>query len=193
MRILLLVFAALCPFGNMSAADKYSMEEGFADANGLLIYYLQVGAGQPLVILHGGPGSSHEYLLPSLLPLTRDNRLIFIDERGSGRSQKIEDPSGYTVENMVEDVEGVRVSLGLGKINLIDGNLKSVEYTDRLGILHVPTLIVVGDHDECDPTLSREMNTLIPGSKLTVLPKSGHLTFVDQNEMFLRAVGDFVK
>jgi hypothetical protein len=54
MRILLLVFAALCPFGNMSAADKYSMEEGFADANGLLIYYLQVGAGQPLVILHGG-------------------------------------------------------------------------------------------------------------------------------------------
>ena len=48
MRILLLVFAALCPFGNMSAADKYSMEEGFADANGLLIYYLQVGAGQPL-------------------------------------------------------------------------------------------------------------------------------------------------
>jgi len=76
---------------------------------------------------------------------------------------------------------------------IIDGNLKSVEYTDRLGILHVPTLIVVGDHDECDPTLSREMNTLIPGSKLTVLPKSGHLTFVDQNEMFLRAVGDFVK
>jgi hypothetical protein len=54
---------------------------------------------------------------------------------------------------------------------IIDGNLKSVEYTDRLGILHVPTLIVVGDHDECDPTLSREMNTLIPGSKLTVLPK----------------------
>ena len=318
MRILLLAFVALCPFGNITATDKYPIEEGFADANALLIYYMQIGAGQPLVILHGGPGASHEYLLPYLLPLARNNRLIFIDERGSGRSQKIEDPSGYTIENMVEDVEGVRVSLGLGKINLlghsyggvlaqayalkyqdnldhlilcstfhstskmnavfrkelgampaetrdkilamekaglygkgkdyeknrypedymkmawgegyfpylyqnhpdpnydpvedgkiswdlyrvmwgshgefvIDGNLKSVEYADRLGILHVPTLIVVGDHDECDPTLSREMNALIPKSKLVILPKSGHLTFIDQNGMFLQTVGDFVK
>jgi len=107
MRILLLAFVALCPFGNITATDKYPIEEGFADANALLIYYMQIGAGEPLVILHGGPGASHEYLLPYLLPLARNNRLIFIDERGSGRSQKIEDPSGYTIENMVEDVEGV--------------------------------------------------------------------------------------
>src|SRR5260370_7719698 len=119
MRILFLAFMALCPLGNITAAGKYPIEEGFADANGLLIYYLQVGAGQPLIILHGGPGASHDYLLPYLLPLARNNRLIFIDERGSGRSQKIEDPSGYTIENMVEDIEGVRVSLGLGKINLL--------------------------------------------------------------------------
>jgi proline iminopeptidase len=76
---------------------------------------------------------------------------------------------------------------------IIDGNLKSVEYADRLGTLHVPTLIVVGDHDECDPTLSREMNALIPKSKLMILPKSGHLTFVDQNGMFLQTVGDFLR
>jgi proline iminopeptidase len=119
MRILLLAFVALCPFGNITATDKYPIEEGFADANGMLIYYMQVGTGTPLIILHGGPGDSHEYLLPHLLPLARNNRLIFIDERGSGRSQKLEDPSGYTVENMVEDVEGVRMALGLGKINLL--------------------------------------------------------------------------
>jgi proline iminopeptidase len=318
MRILLLAFMALSSLTSLKAADKYPIEEGFTDTNGLLIYYIQVGVGEPLVILHGGPGASHEYLLPYLLPLARNNLLIFIDERGSGRSQKIEDPSGYTVENMVEDIEGVRVSLGLGKINLlghsyggvlaqayglkyqehlnhlilcstfhstskmnavfqkelaampaetrhkiltlekvglygkgkdyeknrypeaymklawgegyfpylyqnhpdpnfdpaqegimawdlyremwgshgefiIDGNLKSVEYADRLGTLHVPTLIVVGDHDECDPVLSREMNSLIPGSKLAILPKSGHLTFVDQNGLFLRTVGEFVR
>src|SRR6202047_1252100 len=85
----------------------------------MLIYYMQVGTGTPLVILHGGPGASHEYFLPYLLPLARHNRLIFIDERGSGRSQKLEDPSGYTVENMVEDVEAVRIALHLGKITLL--------------------------------------------------------------------------
>src|SRR6266436_9015178 len=55
----------------------------------------------------------------NLLPLARHNRLIFIDERGSGRSQKLEHATGYTVENMVEDVEGVRQALGLGKISLL--------------------------------------------------------------------------
>ena len=37
MRILLWVFIALCPFGNITAADKYPIEEGFADANGVLL------------------------------------------------------------------------------------------------------------------------------------------------------------
>jgi proline iminopeptidase len=129
MRILLLALMTLCPLVKLTAADKYPIEEGFADANGLPIYYMQVGVGEPLVILHGGPGASHEYLLP----LARNNRLIFIDERGSGRSQKIEDPSGYTVENMVEDVEGVRASLGLGKINLLGHSYGGVLAQRRTG------------------------------------------------------------
>jgi pimeloyl-ACP methyl ester carboxylesterase len=75
---------------------------------------------------------------------------------------------------------------------IIDGNLKSVEYAERLKTLRVPTLMVVGDHDECDPSLSREMNTLIPGSKLAVMPQSGHMTFVDQPGLFLRTVDEFL-
>src|SRR5713226_675803 len=82
--------------------DVYPVAQGFVDANGVLIYYEALGKGEPLMIVHGGPGASHDYFLPYLLPLARDNRLIFIDERGSGRSQKLNDPSGYTVENMVE-------------------------------------------------------------------------------------------
>ena len=89
------------------------------DANGVLIYYEALGRGQPLLILHGGPGASHDYFLPYLLPLARTNRVVFIDERGSGKSGKLEDPKGYTVENMVEDVEAVRQHLNLGKMNLL--------------------------------------------------------------------------
>ena len=301
----------------ISSPSLFVAEEGFVDANGVLIYYKALGKGQPLVVLHGGPGASHDYFLPYLLPLIRRNRVIFIDERGSGRSQKVENPSAYTVENMAEDVEAVRQALNLGKISVlghscggvlaqayamkypknlthlilcstfsstkkmnevfkklketmtpelraridkmektglfghgkiyqknrylpeymiaawgegyfpylyqnhpdpnfdpekngimawdvyremwgsngefvIDGNLISVEYTDRLSSIQVPTLITVGDHDECDPSLSHEMHDKIAGSTLVILPNSGHMTFEDQPALFLAAVDEFL-
>jgi pimeloyl-ACP methyl ester carboxylesterase len=76
---------------------------------------------------------------------------------------------------------------------VIDGNLASVEYTERLATIHVPTLILVGDHDECDPSLSRDMQAKIAGSKLVALPKSGHMTFVDQPNLFVQAATDFLR
>jgi proline iminopeptidase len=71
------------------------------------------------MLLHGGPGASHDYFLPYLTPLARHYRLIFIDERSSGRSQSLENVSGYTVENMVEDVESLRQALGRGQISML--------------------------------------------------------------------------
>jgi pimeloyl-ACP methyl ester carboxylesterase len=68
-----------------------------------------------------------------------------------------------------------------------------VEYGDRLGSIHVPTLITVGDHDQIDPSISRDIQQKIVGSKLVVLPQSGHMTFVDQPGLFLKAVEDFVR
>jgi len=309
--------AAATP-SSAQAPTVLNPQEGFVDAHGVLIYYVSYGSGQPLVVLHGGPGASHDYFLPYLLPLARTHRLIFIDERGSGRSERIEDVHQYTVEADVEDIEAVRVALNLGKIDLlghscggvlaqayalkyqqnlrhlilnstfastvamnkvladekskmppaklqrlneleqaglygkgepwehgrypaeyaqlawgtgyfpflygarpdanydpsqgnaptswelyremwgshgefvIDGNLKSVEYLDRLSTIHVPTLIVVGDHDECAPSLSQAMHQQIAGSKLTILPNSGHMNFVDQPSLWHKAVGEFL-
>jgi pimeloyl-ACP methyl ester carboxylesterase len=56
----------------------------------------------------------------------------------------------------------------------------------------VPTLITVGDHDQVDPSISRDMQSKIPGSKLVVLPDSGHMTFVDQPKLFTQAVNEFI-
>jgi proline iminopeptidase len=61
-----------------------------------------------------------------------------------------------------------------------------------LPTIHVSTLIVVGDHDECDPSLSSEMHKKIAGSKLVILPNSGHMNFVDQPEMWQEAVVGFL-
>ncbi len=84
---------------NPTRVNVYPIKEGFVDVNGLFLYYTELGEGQPLIVLHGGPGGTHNYFLPYLLPLARTNRIIFMDERGSGRSGKLEDASGYTVEN----------------------------------------------------------------------------------------------
>jgi proline iminopeptidase len=75
---------------------------------------------------------------------------------------------------------------------IIDGNLKSVEYADKLPSIHVPTLLICGDHDESDPSLSRFMHEKIAGSKLVVVPQSGHMAFVDQPAFYIKAVNDFL-
>jgi len=320
LRIFLFLFLVLCSccFGQSATSSLYPVQSGFVDSHGVLIYYETVGRGAPLMIVHGGPGASHDYFLPYLLPLMRSIKLVFIDERGSGKSAKVEDPKQYNVANMVEDLEAVRVALGLGKISMlghsfggvlveayalkyqknlshlilgstfastqeinealakmkadmdpkdrerlnaleaaglfgkgeiwehgrypeeyaklawgkgyfpyiyvnqpdpnydpvssntttawdvyremwgsdgefiVDGNLKEVEYVDRLSEIKVPTLIIVGEHDESDPKMSKEMHEKIAGSQLAILPRSGHMTFVDQPEMFLKTVREFV-
>jgi proline iminopeptidase len=76
---------------------------------------------------------------------------------------------------------------------IVDGNLKSVEYLDKLSSIHVPTLVICGDHDESNPRLSRTMHEKIAGSKLVILPKAGHMAFVDQPDMYIKSVSDFLK
>src|SRR5271165_6329325 len=119
--VLIVVVTAAClvSFAQTSSPNLFPMQDGFVDSHGALIYYQSVGRGAPLMIVHGGPGASHDYFLPYLLPLMRTSRLVFIDERGSGRSSKIEDASQYTVANMVEDIEAVRQALDLGQISLL--------------------------------------------------------------------------
>jgi proline iminopeptidase len=314
---ILLLLLLLPIAAHAQAPATYPLQDGFVDAHGVLIYYQTLGQGTPLLIVHGGPGASHDYFLPYLLPLARHHKLIFIDERGSGKSEKLDDPAGYTVENMVQDTEAVREGLNLGRISLlghsyggvlaqayalkyqanlthlilcstfhsttkmnevfrhmlanmtpelrdrilsleksglfgkgkdyeknrypndymiaawaegyfpylyqrrpdanydpiangnmswdlyremwgsngeyvIDGNLKSVEYAERLKTIKTPTLITAGDHDECAPSLSEEMHGLISGSKLVIFPQSGHMNFVDQPALFNKTVSDFL-
>jgi pimeloyl-ACP methyl ester carboxylesterase len=75
---------------------------------------------------------------------------------------------------------------------VIDGNLTSVEYLDRLPTIQVPTLIIAGDHDECDPSLARTMHEKIANSKLVILPNSGHQAFQDQPKLWIESVRNFV-
>ena len=55
---------------------------------------------------------------------------------------------------------------------VVDGNLAKLRFCEQLPQIKVPTLIIVGDHDECDPKMSQEMHAKIARSKLVLLPKA---------------------
>lgn len=63
-----------------------------------------------MLVLHGGPGAHHDYLLPQFLDLAAGHDLIFYDQRGGGRS-RTDDPAPITWQTHVEDLERVIVEL----------------------------------------------------------------------------------
>jgi pimeloyl-ACP methyl ester carboxylesterase len=64
--------------GHAGGSGLYFQYEGFVGAHGVMIYFLDLGHGAPLVIVHGGPGASHDYFLPYLLPLARHNHVSLL-------------------------------------------------------------------------------------------------------------------
>jgi len=93
---------------------QLSPQEGFIDVNGGKVWYRINGSGNatPVILLHGGPGSS-SYYLEALKPLSKDRPVIFIDQLGCGRSSRITDTTLMTIENYVEQLEQIRKALNL--------------------------------------------------------------------------------
>jgi proline iminopeptidase len=100
----------------MDQTKRLRMREGYIEGAGARIYFKTLGRGVPLLVLHGGPGADHSDFLPALQPLARGCQLVFIDERGSGRSERLKDPKGYTLTRMVKDIECVRQHLKLARL-----------------------------------------------------------------------------
>lgn len=64
---------------------------------------------------------------------------------------------------------------------------------DRAAAIDVPTLILVGDEDGITPpALSHELARLIPGSRVEIIERSGHLANAEQPQAFNRAIESFL-
>ena len=71
-------------------------------------------------------------------------------------------------------------------------NEYAIEYEDRLGEIHQPTLILAGQYDRtCTPRTARDLHAGIPGSELVILPDAGHMTYVEQPELYFAALRAF--
>jgi len=283
--------------------------QGTIDAPGAKIFCKSIGRGPALLLLHGGPGADHTDFVPWLLPLARTQRLIFIDQRGSGRSERLADPGGYTLEAMIDDLEAVRKAFGLRRLDVlghsfggilaqayairrprsirrlilagtaasartinadfrrmraaqtraardrlaayeakgifredgsyvpgyatlcariyapymyrrgvypikpedyvsgwdvlremwvrrtdfkVEGNLRGFDFAKQLRRLKTPTLVVIGDHDMVSPRSGKQLAESLPNSALHVLPRTGHMMFVDDSAAFNQLVARFL-
>jgi L-proline amide hydrolase len=100
------------------------------------VWYRVVGDGEeagklPVLLLHGGPGATHDYLESLEALAETGRRAIFYDQLGCGRSDLPEDPSLYTVELFVDEVGAVRRELDLDRIHLFGnswGGMLAMEY-----------------------------------------------------------------
>lgn len=89
------------------------------------------GQGPAVVVVHGGPGMSHDYLAPGLAYLSRGYRVVHYDQRLSGRSAPSCDPAQITMAQWVEDLEALRLRLGVDSMILVShswGSLVAMRY-----------------------------------------------------------------
>ena len=92
---------------NVTLSDGYSL---FVEDLG--------GDGIPVIVLHGGPGLDHTHLRPWLDPLNDVARVIYVDERGQGQSERV-DPSTLTLGVFARDVDLLAEALELERFALL--------------------------------------------------------------------------
>jgi proline iminopeptidase len=76
------------------------------------------GPGLPLLVLHGGPGMP-SYYLAGLTELADTRTVVLYDQLGCGRSERPRDPSLWTLNRAIAEVEAVRQALGLRRFHLL--------------------------------------------------------------------------
>ena len=107
--------------------------ESFRTTDGVTIAYEVRGRGVPLVVCHGGPSTTHEYLVGDLADLETQATLIFLDYRGSGSSSAAP-PETYTFERLADDVDELRRHLGFESVVVLAhsmGGFVAIQYALR--------------------------------------------------------------
>ena len=117
------------------------VETAVRPVRGVVLFERRIGEGPPTVVLHGGPGAHHDYLLPGFDSLAQGRTLIYYDQRGGGRSPvPREVPVGW--REQVEDLEALRSLWGLEQLTIAGYSwggllalLYATEHPDRVARL----------------------------------------------------------
>jgi proline-specific peptidase len=143
----------------------HASTEGYVPFRGHRTWYQIVGEDRPgrlpLVVLHGGPGATHQYLEPLAELAESGRRVIFYDQIGCGNSDHPADAGFYEVGTFIAELAAVRDHLGLERVHVLGqswGGMLAMEYalTQPAGLAS----IVVADSPASMPLWVREANRL---------------------------------
>jgi proline iminopeptidase len=118
--------------------------DGFTTSTPVPLYWAEYGDpdASPVLLLHGGPGASHDYLLPQMLELAGERRVVTYDQRGGGRSRADDDRAPIGWREQVADVERVAVELGVAPLDIVGyswGGLLAMLYAIEAGAGRIGT------------------------------------------------------
>jgi pimeloyl-ACP methyl ester carboxylesterase len=117
---MVLVTLALFTLAAAAAPAQTSLVDKFFTSNGVKIRYVDVGRGEPVVLVHGFSSTLdlNYAQLGTIDALAKDFRVIALDCRGHGKSDKPHDPKQYGLQ-MVEDVARLLDHLAIPKAHIV--------------------------------------------------------------------------
>lgn len=102
----------------MKYKEALSLGEHYATIRGVKLQYHVKGQGPLLLFQPGGAGWGGDITpyIETLGPLEKVRTVIYLEPRGIGRSQRLSDPTAYSMEEYVEETEAVRQYFEIPKI-----------------------------------------------------------------------------
>jgi proline iminopeptidase len=136
-KLLLIILVIFCSCGSKKNSELTLMKTGesYLEVPGGKIWYKVSGTGDgvPVILLHGGPGGSSQYL--SLFEqLGNERQVIRYDQLGGGKSDRISDTTFFTVEHFVNELELLRSHLGVFEWHVFGhswGSTLAMEYYQK--------------------------------------------------------------
>lgn len=149
MRMMSAIFSALLLLTtSVGAAERWETlpptpppvageKSGYAEVNGIRLYYAAIGKGSPVVLLHGGLANS-DYWGLQVKALASRHEVVVVDSRGHGRSSRDTRPYGYDL--MADDVVALLDHLKIRRADIVgwsDGGILgldlAIRHPDRVG------------------------------------------------------------
>jgi pimeloyl-ACP methyl ester carboxylesterase len=98
-----LAILALTILMTLPCASPPAVEEGFLDVNGTRLFFKAMGSGEPIVVLHGGPGFDHRQFLPDII---EGSELVIAENSGHWLFVDATETFSTSVGEFLDGVDG---------------------------------------------------------------------------------------